>query len=54
MKFERLNLNGRQTDRPVIAVPTAKLIEDRPFEPVPTVTEDSTDLLLTPEKRRRS
>jgi hypothetical protein len=54
MKFERLNLDRRQTDRSEIAVPTAKLIEDRPFEPIPTVTEDSTDLLLTPEKRRHS
>ena len=33
------------------ADPTQKLIEDRPFEPVPSVTENTTDLL--PSKSRR-
>jgi hypothetical protein len=52
MKFERLDPQTRHASKPEIAAPTAKLIDDRPFEPVPSVTEDSTDLLLTPERRQ--
>ena len=53
MKFERLDHRERHTSEPEIAAPTTKLIEDRPFEPIPSVTEDSTDLLPAPDRRQR-
>ena len=31
---------------------TGKLLEDKPFEPVPSVTENSTELLLVKNKTR--
>jgi uncharacterized membrane protein YvbJ len=45
-KFE--SLKSRVPNPPkneVEAVTTSKLIEDRPFEPIPSATEDSTELL---------
>jgi hypothetical protein len=53
MKFERPDLNQRNTSKPEIAAPTAKLIDDRPFDPVPSVTDDSTELLPAAKVRRR-
>lgn len=32
---------------------TAKLLEDKPFEPVPSVTENTTDLLYVEQKTRK-
>jgi hypothetical protein len=32
---------------------TAKLLEDKPFEPVPSVTEDSTELIYAENKTRK-
>ncbi len=32
---------------------TAKLLEEKPFEPIPSVTEDSTELLLVENKTRK-
>ena len=53
MKFERPDPHKRNTTEPELTVPTAKLIVDRPIEPIPSVTEDSTDLLRTPNVQRR-
>jgi hypothetical protein len=53
MNFDKLNhrlSSPRATDLP--PVDTAKLIDDRPFEPVPSITEDSTDLLTVKNKPR--
>jgi hypothetical protein len=52
MKFEMLDPHKRPTSEPEITVPTAKLIVDQPIEPIPSVTEDSTDLLRTSTKQR--
>jgi hypothetical protein len=51
MKFYKVNprLVPGETEP---AASTQKLIEDRPFEPVPSVTEHTTDLLHQPSKRR--
>jgi hypothetical protein len=54
MKFEKLNPRLSLPNEPTISATTNKLIEDRPFEPVPSVTEQSTELLQTPEKIPRS
>jgi hypothetical protein len=46
--------NTGQAEDPIPAAPRNNLIDERPFEPVPSVTEDSTDLLLEPRKSRSS
>ena len=51
MKSRTIDL-GQRPAEPEIAATTAKLIDDRPFDGVPSVTEDSTDLLLTPDRRQ--
>jgi hypothetical protein len=53
-KFDKLNT--RLTSPPkgeFEAVTTRNLIEERPFEPVPSVTEDSTELLPIRNKTRK-
>ena len=46
MKFDKLNPRlPNVPKKDVEPVTTRKLIEDRPFEPVPSVTEHSTELL---------
>jgi hypothetical protein len=46
MRFEKINPRLPATPRSDIAAPTTRnLLEERPFEPVPSVTEDSTELL---------
>ena len=50
MNFDKLNPRlDPADDKP--AEPTQKLIQDRPFEPVPSVTEGTTDLL--PSRARK-
>ena len=44
MNFDKVNPRLNTAD-PAAADPPQKLIEDRPFEPVPSVTENTTDLL---------
>ena len=45
----RPTLKNELTEKP----DTAKLLEDKPFEPVPSITEDSTELLFTKNKTRK-
>jgi hypothetical protein len=45
MRFERLERSSDRTEKPKVRVNTNKLIEDPIFEPVPSVTEHSTELL---------
>jgi zinc ribbon protein len=54
MKFEKLNSRLSPPEESTLTASTNKLIEDRPFEPVPSVTEHSTELLHTPKKIRSS
>lgn len=54
MKFEKLNSQMSPREESMPAPETGKLIEDRYFEPVPSVTEHSTELLRTPEKIKSS
>jgi len=51
MRFEKVDPQRSPPEESLDPGPTNKLIEDRPFEPVPSVTEDSTDLL--PRERTR-
>ena len=54
MKFDRLNSHlPNPPKNEVEPVTTRKLFEERPFEPVPSVTEDSTELLLTRNKTNK-
>jgi hypothetical protein len=50
MKFDHINPRRSPADA-TPADPTRKLIEDRPFEPVASVTENTTDLL--PQRKSR-
>ena len=51
MNFDKINPRLNTADPPA-ADPTQKLIEDRPFEPVPSVTENTTDLLPIKNSKR--
>lgn len=54
MKFKKLDPRQSLPDEPTISASTNKLLEDKPFEPIPSVTEHSTELLRAPEKIPRS
>ena len=54
LKFEKVNPRLSPQQNSTAPHTTNKLIADRPFEPVPSVTENSTELLLVPDKVRRS
>lgn len=54
MKFEKVDPRLGSTDGTAPAIPTAKLIEDRPFEPVPSVTENTTNLLPVRQESDRN
>jgi hypothetical protein len=54
MNFDKLNPRlPHPPDQGVMADTTQKLIEDRPFEGIPTVTEHSTELLHTRARTRK-
>jgi len=54
MRFEKVNPQLAPLDESTSIQTTGKLLEDRFFEPVPSVTEDTTDLLLRKDNRHRS
>jgi hypothetical protein len=43
----------KESDKELEKRDTAKFLEDKPFEPVPSVVEDSTELLLVENKTRK-
>ncbi|MBA3354181.1 MAG: hypothetical protein H0U23_17455 [Blastocatellia bacterium] len=53
MRFEKVNQQLAPHDESSPTVTTGKLLEDRLFEPVPSVTENSTDLLPRQGTRHR-
>ncbi|CAN5420597.1 hypothetical protein BH10ACI1_BH10ACI1_34260 [soil metagenome] len=53
MKFEKINPRLSPNQQEQISHPTNKLIEEKPFEPVGSVTENSTELLLADNKTRK-
>lgn len=53
MNFDKLNPRLSPSEEKQISQTTAKLIEDRPFEPVGSVTENSTELLLDKNRTRK-
>lgn len=53
MKFEKVNPRLSPKEEKQISTPTNKLIEDKPFEPIPSVTENSTELLPIENKTRK-
>jgi hypothetical protein len=54
MNFDKVNHRlPASADAELKPTTTARLIEERPFEPVPSVTEDSTDLLPVESKTRK-
>jgi hypothetical protein len=53
MNFDKLDPRLSPSEEKQISQPTAKLIEDRPFEPAASVTENSTELLLVENKTRK-
>jgi hypothetical protein len=54
MRFEKVDPQLAPLDESTSIQTTGKLLEDRPFEPVPSVTENTTDLLLRKDTRHRS
>ena len=53
MKFEKINPRLSPIEPEQFSIPTTKLIEDKPFEPVPSVTENSTEFLHVKRKTRK-
>jgi hypothetical protein len=54
MKFDKLNPRLSPQDDREVSRQTGKLIEDRPFEPIGSVTDDSTELLSVKNKTKTS
>lgn len=52
MNFEKLNPHLPPSEKKQISQPTKKLIEDKPFEPVGSVTENTTELLAVENKTK--
>lgn len=53
MKFDKINPRLSADEEKQISRPTKKLIEDKPFEPVGSVTENSTELLFVENKTKK-
>jgi hypothetical protein len=53
MKFDKIDLQIAPAEEKRISQPTNKLIEDKHFEPVPSVVEDSTEKLPIENKTRK-
>lgn len=53
LRFEKSDPQPVSLDESPLIHTTGKLIEDRPFEPVPSVVENTTDLLPRRNKERR-
>ena len=53
MKFDKINPVRSPIEHEQISKPTNKLIEDKPFEPIGSVTENSTELLHVERKTRK-
>lgn len=53
MNFDKVNPRLSPSEDKQISQPTKKLIEEKPFEPVGSVTEDSTELLLNKNQTRK-
>ncbi|MEP6847361.1 MAG: hypothetical protein ABI999_00790 [Acidobacteriota bacterium] len=53
VRFEKVDRQPAPLDESIPTQTTGKLLQDRFFEPVPSVTEHSTDLLPRSDKRHR-
>lgn len=53
LKEQKQKLNPAFNKEPAKTGDPAELLENKPFEPVPTVTENTTDLLYTEQKTRK-
>ena len=53
MKFEKINPRLSPDEQEQLSVPTDKLLEDKPFEPIGSVTENSTELFPVENKTRK-
>lgn len=53
MNFDKINPRLAPDEAKQISQPTQKLIEDKPFEPAVSVTENSTELLPIENKTRK-
>jgi zinc-ribbon domain len=53
MKFEKVNPRLSPDDQEQFSQPTNKLLEDKPFEPIASVTENSTELFPVENKTRK-
>ncbi len=53
LKEKKAKINPARSDELIEAKDTGKLLEEKHFEPVPSVTENSTELLLVENKTRK-
>jgi hypothetical protein len=53
MNFDKINPRLAPAESEEVANPTNKLLEEKPFEPIPSVTENTTDLLYVENKTRK-
>jgi uncharacterized membrane protein YvbJ len=53
MNFDKLNPRLAPAENEKVANPTNKLLEEKPFEPVPSIVENTTDLLPIESRTRK-